>query len=290
MGSNPTRSIINLTLKNVLCVTLFMGIDVIEEHDIFWELAGEIRRSILFKLSERSMKLSQLAKILDVSIQEVHRNIGRLLDARLVEKDSEGFIYLTTYGKTILTQIPSFQFLEKHRTYFEEHILGDLPMKFVQRIGALNNSELITGVVAVFERWKSMYNNANNNIMEIMAQVPLDLIEPLVDRISNGVKFSYIFGKNTIIPKGRRELLNRLGWNNFIAKGLVERRMINKVQVMVIVTDQEAGVLFPDKKGDTDINEMFYSKDKLFHEWCIDFFRYTWYASEIFDENLLKEV
>ncbi len=279
-----------LRFKNMYVLIRFMGVDAIEEYDIFWELAGEMRRSILFKLSEKSMKLSQLAKYLNTSIQEVHRNINRLVDAGLVKKDPDGFLSLTTYGNTVLTQIPSFQFLARNKQYFDEHTLGDLPMKFVQRIGALNNSELINGVVAVLEKWKSMYNNAREHIMEIMAQVPLDLIEPIVNRINDGVKFSYIFGSNTIVPKGRRELLQRFGWSNFISKGLVERKMIDKVQVMVIVTDRESGVLFPDKRGETDINKMFYSKDKLFHEWCLDFFRYTWYSAQSFDESKIKEI
>ncbi len=262
----------------------------IDEYDIFWELAGEIRRSILFRLKGEGIKLSQLAKVLDVSIQEVHRNVNRLIDAGLIEKDPAGVLTLTTYGNTILTQIPSFQFLAKNKPYFEEHTLGDLPMKFIQRIGALNNSELINGVVAILARWKEMYNNATTNIMEVMAQVPLDLIEPLVNKIREGTKFAYIFGENTIVPKGRTKLLTQLGWNTFITKGLVERRMISTVKVMVIVTDEEAGVLFPNKKGITDMNQMFYSKDRLFHEWCLDLFRYTWYAATIFDESKLKEI
>lgn len=262
----------------------------VDEYDIFWELAGEIRRSILFKLSEKSMRLSQLAKTLGVSIQEIHRNTNRLIDAGLVEKDPDGPLTLTTYGRTVLTQIPSFQFLSNNKPYFEEHTLGDLPMKFIQRIGALNNSELINGVVAILARWKEMYRNADKHIMEIMAQVPLDLIEPIVSKVKEGVKFSYIFGENTIVPKGRRELLQKFEWSKFISEGLVERRMIKNVQVMVIVTDKEAGAFFPDNKGETDMNKMFYSKDPLFHEWCLDFFRYTWYNSDIFDETKVREI
>ena len=135
-----------------------------------------------------------------------------------------------------------------------------------------------------------MYRDANEHIREIMAQVPLDLIEPLADRIRKGVKFSYIFGENTIIPKGRLGLLKKIGWNKYIAEGIVERRMVEKVQVMVIVTENHAAVLFPNTKGETDMNYMFFSKDPIFHEWCLDFFRYKWYGSDIFDETKLREV
>jgi len=264
--------------------------DEFEPYDIFWELAGELRRNILFKLNEKQLRLTQLAKELDATVQEVHRNVNRLIYAGLVKRDSDGLLSLTTYGKSVLTQIPSFEFLAKYKQYFEEHTFGDLPMKFVQRIGALNNSELVNGVVAVLERWKSMYANAEEYIMELMAQVPLDLIEPLVARVREGIKFSYIFGYNTIVPKGRSEILKRVNWQEYIRKGIVERRMCDKVDVMVIVTDKQAAVLFPDQSGETDLNHMLFSNDSLFHEWCLDFFRYKWYNSGSFDESRLREV
>jgi predicted transcriptional regulator len=259
-------------------------------YDIFLELAGELRRLILFRLNERSLKLSQLAKELNATIQEAHRNATRLIEAGLIQKDPEGLLSITTYGKMVTKQVPSFKFLAEHKQYFEEHTLGDLPMKFIQRIGALSNCDVITGVVAILEKWKTMYRDANEHIREIMAQVPLDLIEPLASRIRQGVKFSYIFGENTIIPKGRLELLRKIGWNKYIAEGIVERRMVDKVQVMVIVTENHAGVLFPNTKGETDMNYMFFSKDPIFHEWCLDFFRYKWYGSDLFDETKLREV
>ncbi len=264
--------------------------DEFEPYDIFYELAGELRRNILFKLKESELRLSQLAKELGATVQEVHRNVNRLIDAGLVERYSDGLLSLTTYGKTVITQIPSFEFLAKYKSYFEEHTLGDLPMKFIQRIGALNNSELVNGVVAVLERWKSMYANSNEYIMELMAQVPLDLIEPLVARIREGIRFSYIFGYNTIVPKGRREILNNVRWNDYIKKGIVERRMCERVEVMVILTDKQAAVFFPDNKGETDLNHMLFGNDRLFHEWCLDFFRYKWYNSGSFDESRIREV
>ena len=47
----------------------------------FIELASSQRLSILFKLSVQNTKISSLAKDLNVTIQEVHRNINRLVDA-----------------------------------------------------------------------------------------------------------------------------------------------------------------------------------------------------------------
>ena len=52
----------------------------------------------------------------------------------------------------------------------------------------------------------------------------VDLIETLSLKIHNGVRFSYIFPRDVVIPKGRRQLLLKFGWRDLISKGLVERR------------------------------------------------------------------
>lgn len=264
--------------------------DMSNTSQIFIELAGELRRQMVIKLSQESIRLTELAKELNATMQETHRNINRLIEVGLIEKDSEGLLSLTTYGRIMLKQLPTFAFLTEHKEYFTEHTLGDLPMKFIQRMGALYNSEIIDGVVRVLETWKSIYHNANEYIYEVMAQVPLDLIEPLVEKINNGVKFSYIFAKDVVVPKGRLELLQKFGWRDLMTKGMVERKMADKVQVMTVLNEKQASVLFPNLKGEADLNTMFYSGDPLFHEWCLDYFRYKWYGSDIFDETKVKEI
>ncbi len=257
----------------------------------FFELASEQRLAIIFKLNEKSAKISQIAKDLGITMQEAHRNVNRLQDAGLIEKDPEGIFSLTTFGNTIIKQIPTFNYLSKHKEYFSEHVLGELPIKFIMRLGALDKCEYIKGVVAILERWKDIYRNADEYIYEIVPQVPIDLIEPAVSRVKEkGVKYSYVFPKNVIIPKGRKELLKKLGHNELLNKGSIERRMVESVQVAVILNEKNAAVLFPTQKGETDMNMMFYSSDRVFHEWCLDYFRYRWYGSDIFDESKLKEI
>lgn len=256
----------------------------------FFELASEQRLAIIFRLNEKSAKISQLAKDLDITMQEAHRNVSRLQDAGLIEKDPEGIFSLTTFGNTITKQIPTFNYLSKHKEYFSEHILGELPIKFIMRLGALDKCEFVKGVVAILERWKDIYREAEEFIYEIVPQVPIDLIEPAVSRVKQGVKYSYVLPKDVIIPKGRKDLLKKLGHNDLLNKGAIERRMVESVKVAVILNEKQAAVLFPTQKGETDMNMIFYSIDRVFHEWCLDYFRYRWYGSDIFDESKLEEI
>lgn len=258
-------------------------------ESLFFELAGDLRLSMIVKLSHNKYRLSQLATELNATMQEAHRNITRLVDSGLVFKDGEGDLGLTSYGKSIVYLLPGYEFLSNNKQYFLEHSIEELPLKFIQRIGSLRQSEIIIGVMANLQRWKKLYSNSEVYIKEIMSQVPLDLIEMLSIKIQTGVKFSYILSKDTIIPKGRTEILEKIGWNNMISRGLVERKMLPQIRIMTIFNEKESCLLFPNLKGQPDLNIMFYSKDTDFHEWCEDFFNYQWESAGPFDEKKLNE-
>lgn len=257
-------------------------------QSVFFELAGDLRLYMLMKLSSKPYRLSQLANDLNATMQESHRNINRLIDSGLVKKTGEGELLLTPYGEIIVSLIPNFNFPFVHKEYFQEHTLSNLPLKFVHRIGSLNNCEIVVGVMAVLQRWKMVYNNSRLYIKEIISQVPIDLIETIAERIHNNVKFSYIFPNDVVIPKGRNELLKKIGWTNMIFKGMVERRLVDKVSIVTIFNEKESCISFPTLKGEPDLNVMFYSKDDSFHEWCEDFFSYEWSRAKQFDESKLR--
>ncbi|HEX9678521.1 transcriptional regulator [Nitrososphaera sp.] len=255
---------------------------------LFFELAGDLRLSMLARLGEKDCRLSQLASELDATMQEAHRNMTRLIESGLVYKGREGELVLTSYGRTVVSLVPSYDFLYKNKEFFADHSLGDLPLKFVQRLGALGGCETVHGVMAILQRWKSLYSNSGEFIREIMAQVPLDLIETIFGRVEKGVRFSYIFSANAVVPKGRTQLLQKVGWRNLISKGLVERRMLAEVKVMAIFNEKQGCVMFPNQKGEPDLNVMFYGETSEFLEWCSDFFDHRWKMADPFDEGKLK--
>lgn len=266
-------------------------------EEIFVELASSQRLSIIFMISCQRLRLSTLAKSLNLTIQEVHRNTNRLSDAGLIEKNSEGVFFLTTFGNAITRQLSIFDFLSSNKGYFSDHTVGDIPMKFVQRIGALNGGNLVSGIVSIIESWKRLYEESSEYIYGILPQIPLELIQSVIPKVKNeGVKFNYILPKQAIVPKIRNELQRSSGYHELLKQGIIERRMIDKIGVAVVLNERQATVMFPTLKGEVDMNHMFSSKetkpnsDSLFHEWCVDFFRYCWYNSKPFDERKLTEV
>ena len=92
----------------------------------FLELASSQRLHILFKLLANKCTPTEVAKELDVTKQEVHRNFTRLEEVGLIEKGKDGKYGLTTFGTTMCTQVPSLVFLSQNRKYFEDHTFAEI--------------------------------------------------------------------------------------------------------------------------------------------------------------------
>lgn len=282
---------------DIIVIDMENGESVFEDSEkTFIELSNSQRLQIINALINSSMNLTLISKHLGITMQEAHRNFNRLMDAGIVSKDSSGSYSLTTFGNTIVTQIPSINFLSKNKNYFSDHYFADLPMKFVQRIGSLDNSKFIQGLVAVIEEIKEMYRYSEEYIYGMIPQVPLDLMEVAAKTVKERkIKFNYILPKNAVIPKKGKDFLNEINYPELLKNGLVERKMIEDVRVSVVLNEKKALVMFPSIKGETDMNGAFSNSiykenNKLFHEWCLDYFRYCWLSSKPFDNAKLREV
>jgi len=257
----------------------------------FLELASEQRLGILLKLLEEKSKISTIAKERGATVPEVYRNFERLVKADLVMKDADGYYELTIYGKTVCAMVPSLRFVSQNRKYFKNHDFGDIPQKFIQRIGALVEGQYVKGFVKVLEQWKDIYKNSDEYICNILSEVHYsgDLIEPIVDKVKKGVKLNSILSESAIIPKERKQILEKVGLKKLMETGRIEKKMKKDVKVVVVLNEKQACVMFPTIDGEADMSEMFYSSDPLFHEWCLDYFRDCWQNAGIFQESKLKE-
>jgi predicted transcriptional regulator len=264
----------------------------------FFELGSSQRLGILFKVAEGKCNLASLSKDLDSTMPEVRRNIIRLTENGMVQRDTEGMFLLTTFGQTVLQQIPALDFLSRHKDYFEYHTLSTLPRKFMARVGSLINSQYITGMVSTIEKWKDIYSMSQTYVYAIVPEVPIDLIQSIVDRLKTAgekeFEFNYILPQNAIVPRRRKELLKGSLFVELLKQGRVKRKMADSVIISVVLNERQACITFPrvqkKDKFEVDVSSIFYSEDPDFHEWCLDYFRYIWFNSRSFDESRLVEV
>jgi predicted transcriptional regulator len=263
-----------------------------------FELGSAQRIAILFKIAQAKCNLAKLSKDLGCTMPEVRRNIIRLTNCGFVERESNGTFFLTTFGKTILEQIPTLDFLSRNKDYFSDHTFSPLPLKFIRRIGSLSNSRSISGLVSIDESLKDIYDRSQEYVYAMIPEVPIDLIESIVARLkkveNRGFRFSYILPTRATVPKRRKQLLEALGFDELLKKGTVERKMVNSLLIGVVLNDEEACVMLPriqrNDRIEIDMNSMFYGDDPDFHEWCLDYYRYIWHNARSFDEKGLVEI
>ena len=256
----------------------------------FLELASEQRLEILTHLNQNQLNIAKLAKLLGATNPEVHRNVGRLSKNGLIVKNPEGNYQLTTFGKTILSIIPSLDFISDNRKFFNEHNLDDINTKFIQRLGSLNEKKQVKGFVKVLEKWKKIQENADEFIYNILSEVPYsnDIIEVISDKLKNKIPIKSIFSKEVIIPEDRKKMFEEKGFQKFVTDGILERKISDQKVIGLLVTDKEAGVFFPKDDGEPDLSVMFFSTNPEFREWCLDYFEESWKNSPIFQESKLK--
>ena len=264
----------------------------------FFELGSAQRLAILYKISSRKCNLARLSKELGCTMPEIRRNMIRLTSSGMVDRVPDGTFVLTTFGKTILEQIPTLDFLSRNKEYFSDHTFLPLPLKFLRRIGSLSNSKFASGLVSIDEKMNDIYNTSQRFVFAMIPEVPIDLIESIVARLkkieNREFRFSYILPTHARVPKRRKYLLEELGFDELLRKGIVERKMVNTLLIGVVLNDDQACVMFPrihrNNKIEIDMNSMFDGDDPDFHEWCLDYYRYVWHNARSFDEKGLIEI
>ena len=256
----------------------------------FFEIGSEQRLSIILNLNEKVWSISALAKELEATITEVHRNFTRLQKAGLILKNIDGTYRLTVIGKNVCSHVASHQFLIENKKYFETHSFGDMPSKFQYRIGQLYKQKRIKGFVRVLEKWKEVHNNSSEYINNILTEVPYskEIIDIVEEKLNKKIKIQTIFAENVIVPEERKTIFKIKKFNRFTKEELLLRRMIKKVSIVLLLNEKESCIIFPDQNGEPDMREMFSSEDPKFHEWCLDYFEYCWKNSSSFHESKMN--
>jgi predicted transcriptional regulator len=232
---------------------------------LFFDLASESRLGILHELRKQNLKMNELARKLDMTATETVRQLQRLSDARLVMKQPEGDYALTEYCKLILQLSPAMEFTFKNRDYFSSRDLWRIPYEFLNRIGELTQSELITNVADSLNSAQRIVKEAEHYIWTI-GDKSLDSIAPLMlDRYNGGVKqFRFMIAENLLPPN--RPSQGRVG---------IEERTLPQIPAMVICTEKEAAVCFLEADGRADYAG-FFGADPMFRKWVNDFFLQFW--------------
>jgi len=259
-------------------------------YDIFKELSSPIRLEIMQILHKNECSISYLAKKFQISIPAIQRHTDRLLLSGLIEKQNNGAVTLSPIGYATLEQISFFEFLSKHKKYFQDHTFGNLPLQFIHRLGELIESEFIDAEMLAWEKQRNCIFTTEKFSFGMTTQIPLEAYDIFLNKVKEGVILRGIVGDNTIAAKGNSELVKKIGIHKKIPIEKMEWRKIDRIRVFVIATENEGFVSFEDKKrNEADLSSIFYSRDPEFCNWCLDVFNHYWETAKSFDPSKLQE-
>jgi predicted transcriptional regulator len=232
---------------------------------LFFELASESRLSILREISRQKRKMREIARTLDLSTTDAFRQLQRLSDALLVEKQTDGSYEITQYGLLVLKFSNSLELLFKHKTFFSSHDFKRIPSQFLDRIGELSKAEFSPDIMASINVVQRIIREADQYMWAAASEQPLSIRPILAESIPRGVKYKFLFHKQYIPTAPIFPGMERS----------VEWRAIEGIPVNVVISEKEAGISFCLRDGRTDYGG-FFGKDPTFVNWVREVFQYYW--------------
>jgi predicted transcriptional regulator len=209
--------------------------------------------------------MREIARKLELTTTEAFRQLQRLNDSLLVRKKPEGTYGITEYGLLVLHFSASFEFIHNRRQYFSTHNVRTLPYQFLNRIGELSQADFKTNMMENINGAERIAREAEKYMWGGGAEQPLSIRDVLLDGISRGVKYRFLFPKR-FIPK------------EFTIPGLAqvaEARSMENLPFNVAMNEKEAGISFQYGDGRVDYAS-FVGTSPVFLGWVKDVFLYYW--------------
>jgi predicted transcriptional regulator len=236
---------------------------------LFFEFASDSRLGMLRELQAKDLKMQELARKLNLTDTETCRQLQRLSEAQLVQKQPNGAYTLTGYAKLHIQLMAPMNFIFKHSDYFLDHDVFCLPYEFVNRLGELSEAEFCREAISGFNRVREMVFDSDKYLWAIAEQVDSSHVGPTGEKVSKGLDFRLLMQKDLAKAVASAKNTEVIGGS----------RYMERIPVCLVINDNEATVVFRRYNGILDYMGLF-GTDEKFCKWCNDLFLYYWERAE----------
>ena len=150
---------------------------------------------------------------------------------------------------------------------------------------------LIESHPSIHQKWVELYKNTHEYIYNVLFELEYseEIFEQISDKFKSNDKFvtKTIIGKNSTVTKDRKSKLKKYDLSKYKTLGRISQRLIDEVKISVVITDKESFIMFPKIGNTIDTAQMFYSDNKDFHKFCLDYFEYLWNEAKDVDLDTL---
>ena len=260
----------------------FIGMSSTEGfHDFLFEISNEIRYEILVSLREEAKRITDITKSMDLKTPETRRHVTRLSNVGLIQRDIDGFYHITPYGEGMLTLLKEFDFLTRHRVYFQSHTLTTIPTAYLKQIGELEGSRRIDDAMDFLRQTESLIREAKEHILLLVDQFPLNSLATIVEAIERGVQFRVIEPRERTLNPDIESMTSEetQALNRTRHTPLVNQRMVDNVNVYMLLSEKRGVIAFPTSDGRFDYMGFTFTDSSALN-WSTDLFEHYWGEAE----------
>lgn len=242
-----------------------IAMDEVKRLDLlFFELASEDRLAILRLLCDSKLKMQDIARKLDLTATEALRQLQRLSQAKLIERESDGLYSTSALGRLLLRLSASMELAYRQGDYFLAHDVNRIPSSFVNRLGELSQATLVDNLNEDLGRWEALIMDANEHVWVMTPQVMGHLSHAMAGKLLKGVKLRSIMSEKiretkVDLPSGKD----------------VERKLLADVPLIIMISEKEASVSFPKLDGPVDFPS-FFGSEATFLGLASDLYLHYW--------------
>jgi predicted transcriptional regulator len=246
---------------------------------LFFELASESRLEILRALLERNYKMQELARKLELTDTEAFRQLQRLTQALMIQKQPDGAYSITEYGKLVMQFSNNYNFAFKFKQCLLTRDVWRIPEPFINRLGELSDATLSMDTIEMVNNAETLISGAEK-FLWIIGDRPMNLVSAKVTQQTQKGQLSvkFLFDENS----------KQYYQNIPEVKGIFEKRVIPQLPAILLLTEKYAGINLLSNDGRAD-NAIFYGKDPRFMRWATDFFVYFWEQGKHIYPNIESE-
>ncbi len=252
-----------------------------EFYDLLFEISNENRHGILLLLQKRALRITDLAKGMDLNNPEIRRHISRLQEVGLIQRDVEGYYRLTPYGETSLLLFQEFEFLSANREYFKTHTLSKIPTGFIKRIGELSESDNIRDPVDFFRHTENLLKESKEYVWLLVDQFPINSLSTIVETIDRDVKLRIIEPTERVLNPDLYAMTSEetQALSRTRHTPLVDQKMVSEVNAYLVASDTRCLLALPNPDGQYDFKG-FTATDASSLKWCRELFLHYWDEAE----------
>lgn len=236
-----------------------------EVADLILLLGSSERLRVLATLEKEDLKLSEIAKQLDVAATEMFRQLHRLTEAQLIEKGADGRYRLTAYGRLVLSWTSPLEFVARHSGFFLDHDAFLIPLEFRARLQELSKTTYLAETIETLNKTSEIIQGARHHIDSVIVG-NVAIIEQMRQRSEAGVKFRWLMHESfrSKAPSTLRAWSHR-----------PEIRTASAVPGHIIYSERAALVTIRKLDGSMSYDS-FSGDDPRFLSWARDLFVHEW--------------